>query len=55
MRDNHKPYRNNDSERNAHREALHQIRQQLIDKIRQRYDVSTEEAERRLRMLEREG
>lgn len=43
------------SERDAHREALHQIRQQLIDKIRHRYDLSAEEAEKRLRMLEQEG
>ena len=43
------------SERDAHREALHQIREQLIDKIRRRYDLSTEEAEKRLRALEQEG
>lgn len=52
MRDD-EPYA--DSERDAHREALRQIRQQLIDKIRRRYDLSAEEAEKRLRALEREG
>lgn len=38
-----------------HRAALEAIRQQLLNKIRERYDVSAEEAERRLRALEQEG
>lgn len=38
-----------------HRAALEAIRHQLRDKIRERYDVSEEEAERRLRELEQEG
>jgi hypothetical protein len=36
------------------RRLVHAIRQQLLDKIRLRYDLSPEEAERRLRLLERE-
>lgn len=36
------------------RRLVDQIRRQLLDKIRLRYDLSTEEAERRLRALERE-
>lgn len=37
------------------RAALEAIRQQLLEKIRERYDISPEEAERRLRALEQEG
>lgn len=37
------------------RAALDAIRRQLLEKIRERYDVDTEEAERRLRALEEEG
>lgn len=47
--DNHSTPREED-----HRAALETIRQQLLEKIRERYDVSAEEAERRLRALEQE-
>ncbi len=36
------------------RRLVDQIRRQLLDKLRLRYDLSAEEAERRLRALERE-
>lgn len=39
---------------NPERAVLHEIRQQLLEKIRLRYDVSAEEAEQRLRVLEKE-
>lgn len=37
-----------------HRAALDEIRRQLLEKIQQRYGLSAEEAERRLRALEQE-
>ena len=36
------------------RQLVNAIRRQLLDKIRLRYDLSPEEAERRLRLLEHE-
>lgn len=43
------PPRNHDR-----RAVLQEIREQLLEKIRLRYDVSAEEAEQRLRALEKE-
>jgi len=51
----HDPHETSTPRDDDHRAVLDAIRRQLLEKIRERYDVNAEEAERRLRALEEES
>lgn len=55
MAQRHDPTPAPTSHADERRAALDAIRRQLLEKIRARYAVDAEEAERRLRALEEEG